>query len=69
MPPASVLEGKRVLITGAAGGVGRAVAERMLAKARDCLLPTATPRELRRDDEIAGRRRTRARRDRRPLRS
>ena len=40
-------KGKRYVVTGAASGIGHAVAERLLAAARKCTAWTATARPLR----------------------
>jgi NAD(P)-dependent dehydrogenase (short-subunit alcohol dehydrogenase family) len=53
--PADILEGKRVLITGGAGGVGRAVAARMIAAGARVLIADRDELDLRRvADEIGG---------------
>jgi NAD(P)-dependent dehydrogenase (short-subunit alcohol dehydrogenase family) len=58
-PAADILEGKRVLITGGAGGVGRAVAARMVAGGARVLIADRDELDLRRvAEEIAGGRQT-----------
>src|SRR3546814_4133152 len=47
MSDSSTLAGKRVLITGGAGGVGRAVAERMVAEGARVLVADRRERDLR----------------------
>jgi 3-hydroxy acid dehydrogenase/malonic semialdehyde reductase len=48
MPTNSILQGKRVLITGGAGGVGRAVAARMVAEGARVLIADREELDLRR---------------------